>query len=82
MRGRGGHRLRDAGHKGSKSRCVRHLLSLLAEADTLHQHLSRSKLLNLQFLGADTAKPETKDRLSLLCKDTHTHDLFSPGSVE
>ena len=31
---------------------------------------------------ADTAKPETKDRLSLLCKHTHSHDLFSPGSVE
>ena len=76
MRGRGGHRLRDAGHEGSKSRCVRHLLSLLAEADTLHQHLSRSKLLNLQFLGADTTNPETKDRLSLLCKHTHTRMIY------
>ena len=52
MRGRGGYRLRDAGHEGSKSRCVRHSLSVLAEADTLHQHLLRSKPLGLQFLRA------------------------------
>ena len=87
MRGRGGYRLRDARHEGSESRCVWYSLSVLAEAHTLHQHLPRSKLLNLQFLGAALTgqtlpSPRQKDRLSLLCKHTRAHDLFSSGSID
>lgn len=87
MRGRGGYRLRDAWHEGSESRCVWYSLSVLAEADTFHQHLPRSKLLKLQFLGAVLTGQilpslRQKDRLSLLCKHTHAHDLFSSGSID